>query len=621
MVDQASAQYLHDNIAPVLAKALAEMSTQQPRDGVDFLARWLEVHAQQEKVSVLRGLEEEKLAEERAAHQAEQADLEQKRKAKEEAKAKLEQTYTSLLEQLNNPETKFQDTVWQELVETVKVWMAPEAVQLGIQDEGLDGIEGQVLQYDYISKGANWIEEGVEAKETSMIDKLLQKGTGVTWGALEDTPEGGFPPEAFRPDAKDVAEDAVAKYLWQPQEEVEAQKARDAAEDPSGLPEVERLPNYPVYIECVTDVAPVHYFNMTKLGSYLAVPLVYKSYYTGGALQEAKDFWLEKKRLESEAAKALEEARAAAEAAGEEPPESLPADPEAEEKKMVLTPTPVKRVLCIDTLGTNVAIDKSKIPLLLALCKACADCKSRTEIEQVEAQAKEQIDAEAAQALEADLEAIRTDVAETTDTECKDLMAAAEEEGEEKKKLAQARVAYMQACKLALAAKDKILALKSWVFADEKVNEIVAATLFFFGATKEKLYPKRKIGLQWEKLKTLLNDELFATIQKQELGDSSLFVGEKKGIPEEHTLKYLMDLLTRPAPPCADGAEEEKVREISPALAVLFALVKAALVYRREEVACRKALYLKEKAAKEEAEEAFDVTPPWELDDDCEEGA
>lgn len=31
----------------------------------------------------------------------------------------------------------------------------------------------------------------------------------------------------------------------------------------------------------VTDVASMHYFHMTRLGAYLAIPLVYQSYYNG----------------------------------------------------------------------------------------------------------------------------------------------------------------------------------------------------------------------------------------------------------------------------------------------------------------------------------------------------
>lgn len=619
MVDQAAAAYLNENIAGVLAKALAEMSTQQPRDGADFLAKWLATHAQQEKVKAMREAEEAKLAEEREAIAAMQAQQLAAKQAAAAEKERLEKAYSSMLQKFEDPETVFETSFWQEFVDAVKTSAAPEAVSLCLQDEGVEGTEGPVLCYDHVSTGSSWIEEGVTSKEVSMLDKLLPKGVGVTWAALEDTPEGGFPPEAFRPDAKDVAEDAVAKYMWQPKEEVEAQKAKDAAEDPSTLPEVERLPNYPVYIECVTDVPPVHFFSMTKLGSYLAVPLVYKSYYTGTAIQEAKDFLSEKRAKAQEVAKALEEARAAAEAAGEELPESLPADPDApEEKKLVMTPVPVKRVLCMDTLGTNAAIDKALIPKLVALSKACAECKSRTEIKQVEAQAAQQIDAEGLAATETDIEAVKQGIVDAMDEECKEMLAAVEED-EQKKSLVQAKIGYMQAAKLAVDVKDKIMALKSWVFADEKIMEIIASALYLFGKTKVEVYPKRKTAFQWETLKLMLDDKFFETVGSTS-ADGPLFVGAKKGVPEEHTLKYLLELATRPAPPLNDGVDEAKLKEISPALAVVYNLVKAALVYRKADVTNRKTAYLKAKAAAEEAEDAapFEETPPWELDDDCE---
>jgi len=196
-----------------------------------------------------------------------------------------------------------------------------------------------------------------------MKDKLLTKGMGVTWGCLEDTPEAGFPEESFRPDGKDLPEDAVAKFLWKPASEVEAAKARAAAEalptPPDPLPEVVRLPQYPVSIECVTDNPSIHYFNMTRLGGYLAMPLVYKSYYTEQALNEAKGFLKAKRKEEEDDAAKLEELKKKAEENDEPIPDALPVDPDKVVKVLQLTPELTKRVLCLDTLGANRKIDNA----------------------------------------------------------------------------------------------------------------------------------------------------------------------------------------------------------------------------------------------------------------------
>merc|ERR1712232_1004110 len=225
----------------------------------------------------------------------------------------IEDTYTSLLDKFNDEKTMFKEGFWQDLVNVTCVATGAEASYLGKKDSGLDGIEGEVIQYDAISDGSAWVEAALDTNTVSMKDKLLTKGMGVTWGALEDTPEAGFPEDSFKPDPKELPEDAIAKFLWKPSSEVEAAKARAEAENatppPDPLPEVVRLPQYPVNIECVTDNPSIHYFNMTRLGAYLAVPLVYKSYYTGNALNEAKDFLKKRRKEEEDAAAKLDELR------------------------------------------------------------------------------------------------------------------------------------------------------------------------------------------------------------------------------------------------------------------------------------------------------------------------
>merc|ERR1719262_1867614 len=156
---------------------------------------------------------------------------------------------------------------------------------------------------------------------------------------------------------------------------------------PDPLPEVTRLTQYPVCVDCVTDNTSVHYFNMTRLGAYLAVPLVYKSYYTEKALSEAKEFLKARKEEDKETLAKFEELKKEKEAAGEPIPDAMPVDPDKEEKLMELTPELKKRVLCLDTLGTNRKIDSCQIPKLIDLCKACAECKGRTEMDLLKQQA------------------------------------------------------------------------------------------------------------------------------------------------------------------------------------------------------------------------------------------
>merc|ERR1719487_2518558 len=119
---------------------------------------------------------------------------------------------------------------------------------------------------------------------------------------------------------------------------------------------------------------------MTRLGSYLAVPLVYSSYYNQGALDEAKTFQtqrrtdLENYEKEKEAYHAaLVEAETNPGEEGQPKPEP-PQEPE--KKELVLTGTSVKMVLCMDTLGRNEALPAEKIPELLDLCAKAAESKN-----------------------------------------------------------------------------------------------------------------------------------------------------------------------------------------------------------------------------------------------------
>ena len=145
-------------------------------------------------------------------------------------------------------------------------------------------------------------------------------------------------------------------------------------------------PHHPVYLPYVTDVDNVHYFQMTRLGAFLAIPLVYPSYFNQTSLAEARAFEVEKREAEKKRLEEMEEARKNAEEeskrqSAKEPEEleELPPSEPVPEKQMVLTGEAVKMVLCLDTLGLNTQFVESSISQLLTLCDACGECKTRTE--------------------------------------------------------------------------------------------------------------------------------------------------------------------------------------------------------------------------------------------------
>jgi len=364
------------------------------------------------------------------------------------------------------------------------------------------------------------------------------------------------------------------------------------------------VPYLPVSVECVTDVPEVHYFDMTRLGSYMAVPLVYSSYYQPDAYADAKQFEQEKK----EALKAAEETGGEAAAAeAEQPPEAAE---EVPEKQMVLRGTPVKLVLCLDTLGTNTAIQTSKIPDLLELCKACAKCKERTESQQVDTQVlyvleEEERQAQGDEAAKSALVAqCRSEVeaaAELQEAQEQEEQAAEEPE---QKELVQEKYKYLRARQAFVQLKALVLELLSWVVVPPEVLNVIAATAFMYGYPKDKIYPKRKTMLKWDTLKTLLNDELFTTVQEANI------CAERTKLQPEQKLASIKEMAT-PA-----EYDEEKARALAPAFEVLYTLIQAACAYRAKDLAVRKAEYAKRKEAAAAAEEAFTETALEDLDDD-----
>lgn len=585
MADTATAKYLSDNVGGVLSKAMAELTVRQPSDGVEFLSQWLKTYAEQEEAKVWREREDKALEEERAKTQQKLKEDEAARQKKHDEQKRLDDAYQDLLNNFNNEEVHFEDTFWDKMLAVAQVTTGAKAAYLGALDEqGIDGVEGPIITYDYAVPGSEWMKES-----------FLPKGEGVTWGVFEENPP----------------EEAQQQFcLWKPPEEP---KPPPTAEDEEPPPEEEATPSlkyWTVNVPCVTDVSSVRYFDMTRLGAYMAVPLVYQSYHNGNALADATEY--EKNRLEilRRRQKAEEEAEAAAadpaaaEAGGEavETPDGG-APEEEEEKPMVLRGEDVKLVLCLDTLGLNTRFTEEHLMKMFDLCKACSDSKSRTESKQIYQQAQRDIDEERRESLLQEIADARTEA----DQAEQDLQAQEEETAEaNEKECIQLKFAYRKALKVASDMRAHIIGLGSWVYAQPEVMNIILATALLYKYPKESLYPRRKSTLQWPKLKRILEDALFEKMEQTPVD------GPRKDLPPEHKLSYIAGLVT-------EDMNEEKAKDISPAFEVLLALLQSAIAYRKGDIELRKAQYNSAKAEAEEAGETFSEPPLTELDDDIEE--
>jgi hypothetical protein len=588
-MDTATAKYLSESVGPVLAKAMAEMAVTQPTDGVDFLSKWLATYAEQEEAKMLREKDEKLLEEERAKTKAILDTKAARIQEKADEKEKKQKMFQDHVDELNNKETVFTDSMWFTFVEVARITAGAKAAYLALQDEeGLTGVEGPLLRYTAATQGSEW-----------MTEKILPKETGVSWGALTQDP---------------TEEVILEKKLWKPPLPPPVVVEVAEGEEPAEPVPVPLPPYLPVSIPCVTDVPEVHYFDMTRLGAYLAVPLVYPSYYTEGARAEAKEF--EKKKKEDQKAREEEAAaKAAAAEAGTEPAEgeAAPAEP-VEEKPMELKGTDVKMVLCMDTLGTNTAIEESKIVDLIELCKACSACKAQTELSFVDQQALMEINEELRAEIDEKIAAARAEPLMDEEKMAAATQAAEEKEAELEdelkepfKALNEKKMAYLKAVKVAVGLQDLILSLLSWVVVPPEFLNVIAAIALMYGASKEELYPKRKAALQWDKLKTVLSPKLFTMIESADVA------GERKGLTPEQKLKKVKEM-GLPA-----SLDEEAAKAIWPSFELLFSLLKAAVEYREQYLEYKKAEVEKMKTAKEAAGEEYqgpEIPELETLDDD-----
>mmetsp|Transcript_33958 Transcript_33958/g.60005 ORF Transcript_33958/g.60005 Transcript_33958/m.60005 type:complete len:598 (-) Transcript_33958:125-1918(-) len=596
MVDHATAKYLNDNIGGVLAKALAEMAVAQPTDGVDFLSTWLRTYAEQEDVKAWREKEEQQLAEDREKTQAKEAQKEAIKKKKTEDKKAVTDYYQALLDKFNDPDQMFKDSFWNDIVDVAQHVLGAKSVYLGIMDEeGLEDVEAPCIRYENVSAGSEW-----------MLEKVLPKETGITYGALKESP-----PE----------EEQAGLYLWKPPAPEPAPPPTEEGEPPK---EEAGLKYYPVYAKYVTDITTVHYFDMPRLGAFLAVPLVFPTYYNADAFAEAKKFE-EEKAKEAEEKRLAEEAAAAAAAEGGEgeaaaaAAEAKPDEEAVPEKQMVLPGVPVKMVLCMDTLGTNTAFDEEKFQDMLALCNACGECKARSEMKEIDEQALFAINAErrnsvteAIASVQGEQEAQVQEVYEAAKTEIAN-MGLDPEPKAAREELLQKKFKFLVAKQVVVEQKDAITEfLEKYMTVPPEVLNVLAAIAFLVGYTKAQVYPARKTALKLPKLKTVMDDMLFEKIDKLELEE------ERKGLTPEQKLSYIKGTFLAPL---GEFNETFSAKEIDPYFELLYSFIVSACDFRTAHLAFVKSQYELRKQQAETADppQPFTEPPPTELDDDMEE--
>lgn len=562
MADLNTATYLKNNVGPALTKAMAALSAAQPNDAVDFLGRWLLQYADTEEARINSAKEQERLAAARAKRQEElKAEAAEKQRIEDEAAAKVKRR-EDLIQSLNEA-TQWSETCFDELVAVAQESANARQVYLGWVDEDADEGEGggAVVRYSNVT--------GPDAAQNElMLKSTLPGGGGVTMGVFEEKQ----PPDA----------------------------GEGATEVPEGFRKFDA-----VWVPEVTDHAQVHYFDLTRLGSYLAVPLIYNTYYHEDALVAALDH-----------EKNTAEVVAANEAAKATPTEDG-SDPVLQELPVLALPgKPVKMVICLDTLchannGDTKMDEATAVPAVFGLCDAAAAGKTKCEEIEILNQAKTLLlEDKKAEMLDTYNKATEAEEASRQSNSVAAIGELPEDAPNELKELVDLEHKYLKARNVFLAMAGYVTDMAGYVLVDKEVMASLAACALLVGRPKEQVFIRNKNpvngvrSMAWTQVKKQVNQDLFDKAKGFEPK------GPRKGLDTTQKVEFVKGL----APGDMDEAKALETRA-GPAFAALLLYVQTALAYRAADVAMRKEEHSKKLRAAED--EGGEMPPPLgDIDDD-----
>jgi hypothetical protein len=370
-----------------------------------------------------------------------------------------------------------------------------------------------------------------------LLDETLAKEKGVTWQAFE--PKGGDA------EAAEGAEETEKAYV-------------------------------PLVIPDVIDVDDkLHFYDLTRLGSLVVLPMVFSDLVTEPALAEAKKFLVEKAKKEQEEE---EKRKAALEAAEANPAEAPEIPPEPEPIVPTETTIPkggeVKYALCMDTLcmaGDGEQVVKPEhIEKLNELCKAVAECKARYDHYGVWQQAaawKEEDPAPFKTAKEA--AAAKADQAIAAAKESEALKDAKEEEIV----LVELENKFKSNKELLEQFKEDLLAVKKSPIVSEAAHTAVAAAALLCQMPSDQVLSRATKAPVWEKCR-----QVFPAIVEKVLGSTP--TGPRVGLSEPQTVAFLRQLAAK--------VPKEEVAEEPVALQALYLWLHSALDLREQDVKIRK---------------------------------
>ena len=176
-----------------------------------------------------------------------------------------------------------------------------------------------------------------------MVDKILKQDQGITYGLFSPEDPAEVVPEEAAPEVE------------------EGEEGEEAEQREPKKPRVEKLPRHELVVEVVEEPR-IHFYQVPRLGSYLAIKLEYDSCLTEEAFDAAvvdlKEVEAKKAEIEKEK-REFDEGQAAKKAEFDENNEDPEKQYEMEEKTweepkaLPFKTEKVQYVVCLNTLGQD----------------------------------------------------------------------------------------------------------------------------------------------------------------------------------------------------------------------------------------------------------------------------
>jgi hypothetical protein len=546
-----------DQVGGILAKGLAELYQQQPAHPIHFLGNWLLNYAATEK------------------NKAQEV-------AKEERKQLLDSKYQQTLEaQAENRRRK----------------LAEIEAKTNFEADFLDRIKQSLDVDDLLSQLAEHMQAYLKASGTyvGQLEKVKRAVTDLDDDRAHEDPEapevihyvGASKNHQHMIDRVLTEEQGATTYSVFKAKEEEPAENPEEQEEGVEPPLVEEHLNV-AYVEQVVGNPKMHFFDVPKLGAFLALPLVYKSCLNEVAFDAAVDDALKIKRIKAERdierQQKVENAGSLHSGVGREEEEAEPAMVEELQPEPFKT-VEVKLVVCADSLGQDRPFSEDQRDYCEWWVRSFQAHWERAEAESLQRDVTAYIEQH-----NFDMQLLNDKQTEWAEEERVAQEEAAKDASQPEEALRIASLkALLEVYRNRLLSGDMQRALHA--FAEYKVLKfarVFQLAFYYFGIRKDRIVERGTNRIFWKQAKQLL-DHSFQTYIKEvsPCGPKAL-----EPPPYAMTTKLLADV---------ERLNAEEVQQYSLALGLLLRFLHTCLKLRQLDVAYRRAIYFRKRDERERA--------------------